>query len=156
MAELATSLLTELYGSPNSSDAPALPLVEHILHLPYGCHGSHPSSSITLFADGARLKETCTGSDRNDRLQCEGYIRAVTDAMLRLFNNPKVQLLKNCTPTWETPDQAVSASIVYLNAHPEHGKAPAPTLISAALMPPSCLLAPKVTSPASPKKPSPK
>jgi Rap1a immunity proteins len=151
MAELVISLLAELNASPNGLSDPALAAVEDTLHLPFGCHGSQPSSSITLFADGARLKAFCTGSNRNERLQCEGYIRAVADATLRVLNSPKVRLLKNCMPAWQTPDQAVSASIVYLNAHPEHEKVPAPTLVQAALLPPSCMLAPEYTAPDSPR-----
>jgi hypothetical protein len=53
MAELVTSTLAELNAGPDALSAPALTAVELALHLPLGCHGSHPSSSTTLFADGA-------------------------------------------------------------------------------------------------------
>ena len=92
MAELLISLLTDLDAGPNSSlSDPALPTVQFILHPPLGCRGSRPAlPSITVFADGARLKAFCTGSDRDERLQCEGYIRAVADMTLRVLLNPKV------------------------------------------------------------------
>jgi hypothetical protein len=141
MAELVASTLKELNARALSD--PALTAVQLALHPPLGCDGSHPpSSDIILFADAASLKGFCTGSDRNLRLQCEGYIRAIADVLLRNLNHPTARAFKSCTPTWQTPDQAVSATIVYLNAHPENGKAPASTLIAAALLPPSCPLAP--------------
>ncbi len=149
MAKLITSTLKELNTRPQALSNPALTAVQFALHPPLGC-GS-PSSSeehfITLFAVGARLKGFCSGSDHNYRLQCEGYIRAVADATLLLLNKAKGKVGPNCAPTWQTPDQAVGATIVYLNAHPEHGKVPAPTLIHAALLPPSCPLAPISTAP---------
>jgi hypothetical protein len=130
LAELVASTLKELNARPQALSDPALTAVQFALHPLLGCDGSHPSSSderyITLFADGDRLNGFCIGSDRNDRLQCEGYIRAVADATLRLLNNATIRSFKSCAPTWQTPDQAVSATIVYLNAHPEHGKVPAP------------------------------
>jgi hypothetical protein len=151
MAELITSTLKELDARPQALSNPALTAVHFALHPPLGCGSPHPSSSeehfITLFADGARLKGFCNGSDRNDRLQCEGYIRAVADATLLLLSDAKSKVPSSCTPTWQTPDQAVSATIVYLNGHPEHGKVPAPTLIHTALLPPSCPLAPVSTAP---------
>jgi hypothetical protein len=148
MAELVASTLKELDTRPLSD--PALTAVQFALHPPLGCDGSHPSSSdIILFADGARLMGFCTGSDRNLRLQCEGYIRAVADELLKVLNDARARSFKGCVPTWQTPDQAESATIVYLNAHPEHGKAPAPTLIGAALLSPSCPLAPVSRPPAS-------
>jgi hypothetical protein len=153
MAELVASTLKELNARPGALTDPALSAVQFALHPPLGCDDAHPSKSkMSYFADGARLNGFCIGSDRNERLQCEGYIRAVADATLRVLKDPRVRSLKSCTPTWQTPDQAISATIVYLNAHPEHGKVPAPTLIQAALLPPACLLAPVSTSPASPQK----
>jgi Rap1a immunity proteins len=156
MSELIASTLKELNARPNALNDSAIPAVESALHPRLGC-GSHPPEErfITLFADGARLKGFCIGSDRNERLQCEGYIRAVADTALRLLNSAQMRSLtrtpefKSCTPTWQTPDQAVDATIVYLNAHPEQGKAPASTLIEAALSPPSCPLT--SASPASPR-----
>jgi hypothetical protein len=152
MAELVASTLKELDGLPKAAlNDPALMAVRFALHpLPLGCGDSGPSSpEASIFADCDRLKLFCTGNDRNERLQCQGYIRAVADAMLRVLNDARVRLSKSCTPTWQTPDQAVGATIVYLNAHPEHGKVSAPTLIQAALLPPACPLAPVSTPPAS-------
>lgn len=152
MAELIASTVRELDARPQALNDPAPTTVQFALHPPLGCGRSGPSSpEARVFADGARLKGFCIGSDRNDRLQCEGYIRAVADATLLLLNNATVRSFKSCAPTWQTPDQAVSATIVYLNAHPEHGKVPAPTLIRAALLPPACPVAPVSTSPASPR-----
>jgi Rap1a immunity proteins len=152
MAELITSTLKELDTRPQALSNPALTAVQFALHPPLGCGSPHPSSSEehTLFVVGSRLKGFCNGSDRNYRLQCEGYIRAVADATLLLLNKAKGKVGPNCAPTWQTPDQAVGATIVYLNAHPEHENVPAPTLIDAALLPPSCPLAPVVT-PGSPR-----
>src|SRR5262249_2541491 len=136
---------------PSALSAPALATVRLALHPPLGCGHSRPASSepnsIGYFANGARLREFCAGSDRNKRLECEGYIRAVTDGLLTTLTDllPR-PLLNICAPTWQTPDQAVSATIVFLNGHPEQGETtPAPTLIAAALVPPSCPLAPVPT-----------
>jgi hypothetical protein len=74
------------------------------------------------------------------RLQCEGYVRAVEDAILPLFN-------QQCKATWRTSDEAVAATVVYLNAHPELSRAPASTLIEAALLSPSCPSAPVIKLP---------
>jgi len=145
MAELVASTLKELEARPPTD--PALTTVQFALVQPLGCDRSHPSTDIVLFADGDRLKGFCTGSDRDLRLQCEGYIRGVADSLLKVLSQPTAQAFKSCAPTWQTPDQAASATIVYLNAHPEHGKVPAPTLISAALLSPSCPLAPISASP---------
>lgn len=148
MAELVASTLKELDALPNALNDPALKAVRFALHPPLGCDSSHPSPSeersITLFADGARLKEFCTGSDRNLRLECEGYIRAIADQLLMVLNRARVQ---GCAPTWHTPDQAISAGIRYLNAHREHGAQPASTLIWLALSSPSCPLDPRSPKP---------
>lgn len=151
LPELTASALKELNAHPTALSGPALATAEGALHPPLGCDGSRPSTSeanaISYFADGDQLKAFCTGSDPNERLQCEGYIRAITDELLRAFNDRLVRENKSCTPTWQTSDQAVSATIVYLNTHLEHGKVPAPTLIWAALLSPSCPLAPVSTAP---------
>jgi hypothetical protein len=148
LAELVASTVKELSGRPNAKSDPALTAVQSALHPPLGCD-PHPSTSeASYFADGARLWGFCTGNDRNERLQCEGYIRAVADATLRLLEHPRARSFKSCRPTWQAPDQAVSATIAYLKAHPEHAQVPAPTVIHAALVPSSCPLAPIVTPPA--------
>ena len=111
LAELITSTLKELDARPQALSNPALTAVNLALHPPLGCGSPpHPSSSeehfITLFADGARLKGFCNGSDRNDRLQCEGYIRAVADWALRILNDPNSPLLKSL---FDQPGSAVTA-----------------------------------------------
>lgn len=144
MPELVASTLKEIGSLPNAQNDPALKAVRFALHPPLGCDSSHPSSSkersITLFADGARLKGFCTGRDRNLRLQCEGYIRAIADQLLMVLNDARVRSLEGCAPTWRTPDEALSAGIRYLNAHPEHGAQPGSMLIRLALLPPSCAI----------------
>lgn len=112
MAELITSTLKELDTRPQALSSPALTAVQFALHPTLGCGSPHPSSSEehTLFAVGARLKGFCNGSDRNYRLQCEGYIRAVGDATLLLLNKAKGKVGPNCAPTWQTPNQAVGAT----------------------------------------------
>jgi hypothetical protein len=146
LAEQVAATLKELNTSPNALRDTAFWAVQSALHPPLGCDGSGPSSpEISVFADGGRLKQFCTGDDRNERLQCDGYIRAVTDEMLIVLKRPAVRNFASCTPTWQTSDQAVSATIVYLNAHAEQEKSPAPNLIEAALFSPSCPLSPVTT-----------
>jgi len=150
LAEHVASTLNELDARPNGLRDAAVWAVRSALHPSLGCDGSVPSSGeARVFADGVRLKRFCTGDDRDERLQCEGYIRAVTDAMLIILDRPTVRKIAACTATWQTPDQAVSATIVYLNAHPDQEKSPAPSLINAALFSPSCPLSPVATPPAS-------
>jgi hypothetical protein len=147
LSELVVLTLKEL-STPKALSDPAITAVQLALHLLLGCDPYPSTFEASYFANGVHLMRFCTGNDRNERLQCEGYIRAAADWTLRLLKDPRARSFKACTPTWQTPDQAVSATIDYLKAHPEHvQQVPAPTLIHAALLPSSCPLAPTATSP---------
>jgi hypothetical protein len=150
LVELVALTLGVLDAEPKNLTEPAFAVAEDTFIHRCGQAKSAQTAitSVNVFADGSRLKVMCASSSADDRLQCVGYIRAVADNTLILIKNPKVKVLGDCAPVWRTPEQAVDLTIRYLDAHPKSLPQAAPTVIRAALLPPSCPIAPIVSPPA--------